>query len=276
MLTSAPRTNKIMSLNVCIAGATGWVGKPLCVAVSEAAELNLVGAVSRTHQGRNLNDVFGKSNLDVIVSGTVAEALEKPTDVLVDYTKADVVKANVMTAINQGVHVVIGSSGLTDEDFVEINQAALDHRVGVIAAGNFAITAVLLQRFACEAAKYLSHWEIIDYASDTKKDAPSGTARELAFRLSEVSRPKVTHPLEETIGLKDSRGTTLNGTQIHSLRLPSYVISVEAIFGAQDERLTLRHDAGSGAAPYIAGTLLAISKVRHYVGLIRGLDRIME
>ena len=265
-----------MKLNVCIAGATGWVGRPLCVAVSEADDLRLVGAVSRTHQGRSLKDVFGDSNFDLTVSGSVAEALDVPTDVLVDYTKADVVKANVMTAIGKGVHVVIGSSGLTDEDFSEIRQAALEHKVGVIAAGNFAITAVLLQRFACEAAKYLSHWEIIDYASDSKQDAPSGTTRELAFRLSEIRKPEVTHPISKTIGEKESRGTTLNGSQIHSLRLPGYIISVEAIFGAKDERLTIRHDAGSGAEPYIQGTLLAIREVGNHVGLIRGLDKIMK
>src|SRR5258705_4615028 len=265
-----------MKLKVCIAGATGWVGKPLCLAVSEANDLTLVGAVTRTHKGQRLNDVLGTSNLDLIISDSVAEALETPTDVLVDYTKAEVVKANVMTAIRKGVHVVIGSSGLSDEDFVEINQAALEKKVGVLAAGNFAITAVLLQRFACEAAKYLSHWEIIDYASDAKKDAPSGTTRELAFRLAEVKRPEVTHSISETIGERDSRGATLNGTQIHSLRLPSYVISVEAIFGAKDERLTIRHDAGSGAEPYIEGTLLAIRKVTGQVGLIRGLDKIMN
>lgn len=265
-----------MKLKVCVAGATGWVGKPLCLAVSGADDLSLVGAVSRTHQGRNLKDVFGDSNLDLIIGGSVAEALDTPTDVLVDYTKADVVKANVLTAVRRGVHVVIGSSGLTDEDFAEIDRAASAHQVGVIAAGNFAVTAVLLQRFACEAAKYLPHWEIIDYATDAKHDAPSGTARELAFRLSEVRRPEVTHPVEETIGERDSRGATLNGTQVHSLRLPGYVIGVEAIFGARDERLTIRHDAGSGAEPYIQGTLLAIRKVRDRVGLIRGLDKIME
>jgi 4-hydroxy-tetrahydrodipicolinate reductase len=265
-----------MTLNVCISGATGWVGKPLCLAVSESDDLSLVGAVSRTYKGRNLKDAIADSKLDLIVSGSVAEALDTPTDVLVDYTKAGVVKANVMTAIRKGVHVVIGSSGLTDEDFIEINKAALEHKVGVIAAGNFAITAVLLQRFACEAAKYLSHWEIIDYASDAKQDAPSGTTRELAFRLSEVRKPEVTHPIEATIGEPGSRGVTLNGVQIHSIRLPSYVISVEAIFGAKDERLTIRHDAGSGAEPYIQGTLLAIRKVRNYVGLIRGLDKIMD
>ena len=265
-----------MKLKVCIAGATGWVGKPLCLAVSEADDLSLVGAVSRTLEGRNLKDAFDNSNLDLTVSGSVAEALSTPTDVMVDYTKADAVKANVMTAIRKGVHVVIGSSGLTEEDFIEINQAALDHQVGVIAAGNFAITAVLLQRFACEAAKHLSHWEIIDYASDTKEDAPSGTTRELASRLSEVRKPEVAFPIDETIGERESRGATLSGSQIHSIRLPSYVIGVEVIFGAKDERLTIRHDAGSGAGPYIQGTLLAIRKVKDHVGLIRGLDKLME
>jgi 4-hydroxy-tetrahydrodipicolinate reductase len=122
----------------------------------------------------------------------------------------------------------------------------------------------------------LSHWEIIDYASDAKKDAPSGTTRELAFRLSEIRKPEVRHPVSEVIGERESRGTTLNGSQIHSIRLPSYVISVEAIFGAKDERLTIRHDAGSGADPYIQGTLLAIREVKNHVGLIRGLDKIMK
>lgn len=264
-----------MTLKVCIAGASGWVGKPLCRAVAGTADLSLVGAVSRTHKGQGLRSVVGEIPVDMIVSGSVAEALETPTDVLVDYTKADVVKANVMAAIRKGVSVVIGSSGLTDADFVDINQAALDHKVGVLAAGNFAITAVLLQRFACEAAKYLSHWEIVDYASDAKKDAPSGTARELVYRLAEVRKPEVSHPIADTIGPVDSRGTTLNGSQIHSIRLPSYAISVEAIFGAEDERLTIRHDSGSGAEPYIAGTLFAIRKVGALVGLVRGLDRVM-
>ena len=265
-----------MKLNVCVAGATGWVGKPLCLAVSEAEDLNLVGAVSRTYRGRGLKDAFGDLNFDLTISGSVEEALAAPTDILVDYTKADAVKGNVLTAIGRGVHVVIGSSGLTDDDFTEINRAALENKVGVIAAGNFAITAVLLQRFACEAAKYLSHWEIIDYASDKKQDAPSGTARELAFRLSEIRKPEVTHPVGETIGEKESRGTNLNGSQIHSIRLPGYVIGVEAIFGAKDERLSIRHDAGSGAEPYIQGTLLAIREVKNRIGLIRGLDNIMK
>src|SRR4051794_9678394 len=103
-----------MKTNICVAGATGWVGKPLCLAVSQADGMVLVGAVSPTQKGRALNDLLPNSNFNLVISGSVAEALETPTDVLVDYTKADVVKDNVMTAIRKGVHVVIGSSGLTD------------------------------------------------------------------------------------------------------------------------------------------------------------------
>lgn len=264
-----------MKLKLCVAGATGWVGRPLCAAISKADDLSLVGAVSRTHQRQKVRDVVAEVDGDVTISGSVAEALANQTDVLVDYTGADAVKANVLTAINRGVHVVIGSSGLTNDAFLEINEAALANRVGVIAAGNFAITAVLLQRFACEAAKHLSHWEIMDYASNAKRDAPSGTARELAFRLSEVRKPESTYPVSATIGERESRGTTLDGSQVHSVRLPGFVIGVEAIFGADHERLSLRHDAGSGAAPYIGGTLLAIRAVKNHIGLIRGLDKIM-
>jgi 4-hydroxy-tetrahydrodipicolinate reductase len=264
-----------MTIRVCVAGATGWVGGPLCHSIASTNDLLLVGAVSRTCAERSLKSVFPEIDLDLQVRGSVDQALAVPVDVMVDYTKADVVKANVMTAIGRGVHVVIGSSGLSDEDFAEINEAAVASKVGVVAAGNFAITAVLLQRFACEAAKYISQWEIIDYASDKKQDAPSGTARELAFRLSEVRQPEVTHPIEQTIGEKASRGFTLKGSQIHSLRLPGHVLSIEAVFGAKDERLTIRHDAGSGAEPYIQGTLLAIRKVREFVGVVRGLDRLL-
>ena len=265
-----------MSLNVCIAGATGWVGRPLSAAVFRSADLKLVGAVSRTHQGKDLGEVLGEPGLDLVISGSVAEALRVPTDVLVDYTRPDVVKANVLTAISRGVHVVIGTSGLADEDFVEINRAALTNGVGVIAAGNFAITAVLLQRLAREAAKYLSHWEIIDYASATKPDAPSGVTRELAFRLAQIREPETIYPVEKTMGHRESRGVNLNGSQIHSIRLPGYVIGFEVIFGEEDERLSIRHDAGAGAAPYIQGTLLAIRKVKNTTGLVRGLDDFLD
>jgi 4-hydroxy-tetrahydrodipicolinate reductase len=265
-----------MTLNVCVAGATGWVGKPLCKAIAATEDLKLVGAVSRSAAGLPLSDVIEGTDLNLVVSGSLREAMETPTDVLVEFTQPEAAKEHVLSAISHGVHVVIGTSGLTDSDFSEIERAASEHNVGVIAAGNFAITAVLLERFAGEAAKYISSWEIIDFAKDTKPDAPSGTARELAFHLAEIGSPKISHPVDQTVGPKASRGANLNGMQVHSIRLPSYTIGVEVIFGGVDERLTIRHDAGVGAAPYIQGVILAVRKVPVVTGLIRGLANVLE
>ncbi|WP_392533995.1 4-hydroxy-tetrahydrodipicolinate reductase [Nostoc sp. C117] len=265
-----------MPIDVCLAGVTGWVGQCLVSAISTEKDLNLVGGVSRTYAGKRLNEVLMQTPLNLTISGSVKEALKNKCDVLVDYTKPNVVKSNVLEAIQNGIHVVIGTSGLTDEDFAQINEQAIKYQVGVLAAGNFAITAVLLQRFAEMAAKYIPYWEILDYANEKKVDAPSGTARELASRLGQVQKPILYNSIEETQGSKESRGATLNGTQVHSLRLPGYTLSVEVIFGLLDEKLIIRHEAGSSAEPYVKGTLLAIRQVSSFIGLKRGLDSIME
>jgi 4-hydroxy-tetrahydrodipicolinate reductase len=195
---------------------------------------------------------------------------------LVDYTSAAAVKGNVLAALERGVAVVVGSSGLSAADFEEIDALARAKRVGVIAAGNFSVTAALLLRFAAEAARHLEAWEVIDYASATKPDAPSGTARELAERLESVRAPAPGVPLDETLGAREARGATIAGTQVHSLRLPSFTVSTEAVFAGEGERLSIRHDAGETAAPYIAGTLLAIRAVPGCVGLTRGLDQLLS
>ena len=252
---------------IIVAGVTGWVGKPLAEAIGNASDLELVGAVARGARGEKVGGVT--------IVGSVAEALAIPADVLVDYTSAAAVKSHVLAAIAARVHVVIGSSGLTQEDFHQIDKAARAAGVGVIAVGNFAISAALLQRFAVEAAKHFPTWEIIDSAYAGKMDAPSGTARELAWRMSEVRTPSLEVPIDETVGQKDARGADTNGSRVHSLRLPGYTIGVEVRFGLADERLTLHYDGGPGATPYIGGTLLAIRRVHELTGLVRGLDRLL-
>ncbi len=254
-------------IRVTIAGVTGWVGKPLSEAIAEAPDLQLVAATARSAAGKRIGEVT--------IQASVEEALATPSDVFVDYTSAASVKGHVLAAIRAGRHVVIGSSGLSQDDFREIDLAANAAGVGVIAVGNFAIAAALLQRFAVDAAPYLPSWEILDSAYAGKIDAPSGMARELAWRLSEVRTPNVDVPVEETIGLKEARGANVNESRIHSLRLPGYTIGLEVRFGRQDERLTLHYDGGPGAGPYVGGTLLAIRRVREFKGLVRGLDRIL-
>ncbi|HST13738.1 MAG TPA: 4-hydroxy-tetrahydrodipicolinate reductase [Gaiellaceae bacterium] len=251
-----------MTLRVCIAGITGWTGSAIAPAVEDADDLELVGGVSRSDPNHH---------------SSVAEALATaPADVLVDFTHASAVKSNVMAALEHGANVVIGSSGLSADDFDEIEARARERNLGVVAAGNFSLSAGLLLRSAVEAAKHFDTWEIIDYASAKKTDAPSGTARELAERLAEVREPAIGVPVDQVIGPEGARGATVAGVQVHSLRLPSFVVSTEIVFAAPGERLSIRHDADQTPAPYVAGTLLAIRAVPGRVGLTRGLDRLLD
>jgi 4-hydroxy-tetrahydrodipicolinate reductase len=260
--------------SVCIAGATGWTGRALVQGALDAPDLTLRSAVSRSAAGRDLGEALGREPLDVPVHESVGDALDG-VDVLIDFTSATVVKANTLAAIEAGVAVVIGTSGLTADDYADIDRAAHERSVGVVASGNFSLTAAMCQAGALLAARHLPHWEVIDYASAAKPDVPSGTARELAERLAEVRRPALGHPIEELHGPHEARGATIAGTQVHSMRVPSFVVSTEIVFGLPDERLTLRHDAGGTPEPYVAGTLLAVRRAPELVGLTRGLDRLL-
>lgn len=265
-----------MTIRVCLAGATGWAGSALARGIAQSDDIALVSAVSRTHSRRILGDVLAEPGLTCPVYATAQEALAHPCDVFVEFTKPEVARSNVLAAIGRGTHVVIGTSGLTDADFAEIATAADDHQRGVLAVGNFALTVVLLQKFAEIAARYIPQWEIIDYAHADKMDAPSGTARELAFRLSKIRPSELSVPLEHIQGEVETRGARLAGSQVHSIRLPGYTISAEIIFGLPDQKLTIRHDSGSSAQPYVDGALLAIRKVNTFVGLRRGLDNVLD
>src|SRR4051794_8215461 len=253
-------------LTVCIAGATGWTGQALVRGVREASDLELRSAVSRSAAGGEIDGAP--------VYASAAEALEG-VDVLVDYTSVEAVKGNTLAAIEAGVAVVIGTSGLTADDFAAIDAAARKRSVGVVSSGNFSLTAAMAQAAALLAARHLPQWEVIDYASAGKPDVPSGTARELAERLGDVRRPAIGRPVDEILGPRDARGGDVAGTQVHSVRLPSFVVSTEVVFGLPDERLTIRHDAGSSAEPYVAGTLIAARTAPGRAGLTRGLDTLL-
>ncbi len=264
-----------MTIRVCVAGATGWAGSAVTGAIVASREFQLVSAIARRQAGRDIGEALGQGRANVTIVASLEEALATPTDVLIDYTGPDVVKGHILAALDKGVRVVVGTSGLTAGDYTDIEQRAKARQLGVIAAGNFSITAALAKHFSLIAAHYLPSWEIIDYANAAKIDAPSGTTRELAEELASTSQNHLEVALEQTHGPKEARGATIGGTQVHSIRLPGYVIAFEAIFGLPEERLSIRHDAGSGAEPYVSGTLLATRKVMEVSGLVRGLDRLL-
>jgi 4-hydroxy-tetrahydrodipicolinate reductase len=264
-----------MPIRICIAGATGWAGSAMTRHVLQSSDFELVGVIARRSAGRDIGEVLGGTTVGLLIAASLEEVLPAKPDVLIDYTKPDSVKARTLDALDHGVRVVIGTSGLTAADYHEIDTHARRQGLGVIAAGNFSITAALAKHFALLAAKHLPSWEIIDYAHADKVDSPSGTVRELAEELANVAQNYVEVPLEQTLGARETRGATIDGTQVHSVRLHGYVIAFETIFGLPDERLTIRHDAGAGAEPYVGGTLLAVQRVMGITGLVRGLDRLL-
>jgi 4-hydroxy-tetrahydrodipicolinate reductase len=262
-------------IRVCFAGVTGWTAPPMLTAIDTADDLSLTCGVSRAAAGRPLADVTA-SRSGGFIYASVSEALESAEiDVLVDYTSATAVKENVLAAIRAGAHAVVGSSGLSAGDYAELDRLARDQGVGVVAAGNFSMMAAILKRAAALAAQYLPSWEIVDYAGADKTDVPSGTSRELAEALAEVRTPQSAVPLAQLGGPVEARGAEVAGTRIHSVRLPSFVVTTEIVFGGTGERLVMRHDPGASPDPYVAGTLLAIRRVADVPGVRRGLDSLL-
>lgn len=261
-------------LRICISGATGWTGAELVRAVLAAEDMELCGAVARRAAGQDIGAALGGPPAGVRVAADLEAALEAPCDVLIEYTHPDRGKAHALSAIARGVPVVLGTTGLDAGDIAEIDAAARAAGVGVV-TGNFCLTAALLQHFALFAARHIERFEVIDYAHEHKPDAPSGTAGELAELLGQVRRPVVDMPIEKTRGPHGIRGATVNGVQVHSVRLPSYTLSVEAVFAQAGERLVLRHEAGSSARPYVFGSLLAARRVGGITGVVRGLDKLL-
>jgi len=262
-------------IRVCFAGITGWTAPPILKAIDAADDLRLISGVSRSAAGCRVVEAT-RSRSDGSIYASVAEALDAAdADVLVDYTGASAVRQNVWTAVRAGVHVVIGSSGLTADDYTELDHVARNTGVGVVAAGNFSVMAAILQRAAALAAAHLDQWEILDYASAGKPDVPSGTARELADTLAQIRTPEVGVPVSDVAGPREARGVEIAGTRIHSVRLPSFAVSTEIVFGGAGERLIMRHDPGESPEPYARGTLLAIRKVAEVPGLRRGLDTLL-
>lgn len=263
-----------MTISVCVAGATGWTGRAVAEGVLAAEDLWCRSAVSRSSAGQDLGAAWGSAAIGVPVFASVPEALEG-VDVLVDYTSHDAVREHVLAAIDRRVSVVIGSSGLSSQDFDDIDAAARAAGVGVVAAGNFSVTAAMAQAAALLVARFLPHREIVDYASAGKKDSPSGTARELAERLATVNATEIELPVAATGGHVEARGASIGGTQVHSVRLPGFVVSTEIVFALADERLVIKHDAGPTPAPYVGGTLLAVRAAVQRTGLVRGLDTLL-
>ena len=253
-------------IKVLVNGALGRMGRTVCGAVNADSELELVGAVD-AYEGK-VDGMKVETNLDA--------ALKKYSpDVMVDFTRPNVVFDNVMIALANKVAPVVGTTGLSDEAKEKIHALAEANDTPAFIAPNFALGAVLMMLMAQKVAKYMPDVEIIELHHDKKLDAPSGTAELTAKMIAEV-RPshKQGHP-DEVERLEHVRGADVDGIRIHSVRLPGYVAHQEVIFGGLGQTLTIRHDS-TGRDSFMPGVVLACKKVLNLRGLTVGLDKILD
>ncbi len=251
------------------------MGRAVLKAVAEAKDLELVGAVDITG-GADAGELAGVGANGVKVETDLKTALARlQPEVMIDFTRPDVVYGNVITALQAKVSPVVGTTGLSDEQKADIRKLAEENDTPAFIAPNFAIGAVLMMVMAKQAAKYMPEVEIIELHHDKKLDAPSGTAVQTAAMIAEVrAAHKQGHP-EEKEKLSGARGADYEGMHIHSVRLPGYVAHQEVIFGGLGQTLTIRHDSLNRES-FMPGVVLAAEKVRSLKGLTVGLDKLLE
>jgi len=262
-------------IRVMVSGANGRMGREVLLALSRDPECEIVAAVDLKTAGEDIGEILGMGKSGVKVEPDLeASILCHRPQIMVDFTHPKAVVGNVMTALRNGVIPVVGTTGITEADLAMIRAYCEESVATCFICPNFSIGAVLMMRFAQEAARYLPHCEIIEMHHDQKLDAPSGTALLTAKMIAgERGCLKQGHPGEEE-KIPGSRGAEYDGFRIHSIRLPGYVAHQEVIFGGVGQILTIRHDSLSRES-FMPGVVLACKKIIGHKGLVVGLDQLL-
>ncbi|MFC4768959.1 4-hydroxy-tetrahydrodipicolinate reductase [Effusibacillus consociatus] len=263
-------------IRVVVVGANGRMGREVAKTVLNDPLLELVGAVDRSLDQVDVGIVTGYGETGVLFSTNLGETFVRSNpDVMIDFTNPNVIRDNVYTALDYGVRPVVGTTGIPQEDLQAWDGILREKEIGGVVAPNFAIGAVLMMKFAAQAAKYLPHVEIIEMHHDQKLDAPSGTAIKTAEMIAkERQRMEQGHPQEEE-KLIGARGADFEGMRIHSVRLPGYVAHQEVIFGGLGQTLTIRHDSIHRES-FMPGVAMAAKKVMAIKGLVYGLENLID
>lgn len=262
-------------IRVGVIGACGRMGQMVCRAVAEAPDLVLVAAIDRSRVGQSIGPLIGHPKIDIPISEELDRLLEAEVEVAVDFTHPDVVMDNVRWCVTHAIHLVVGTTGIGDPELEEIRRLleAEGSESNVIVAPNFALGAVLMQRFAAQAIRYFPAVEVIELHHDRKADAPSGTALATVRRLLEERREGYRGPGAETV--PGVRGGEVEGVRVHSVRLPGLVAHQEVIFGGQGQTLTIRHDS-TDRSSFMPGVLMAVRAVMTRPGLTVGLEPLLD
>lgn len=258
MSDNAAGTTTSSPLRVGVLGARGKVGREICAAVDAADDLALVA------------EVDAGDDVDVLRTNGA--------QVVVDFTHPDVVMANLEFCIAQGIHAVVGTTGFDDDRLATLGGWLADApSTGVLIAPNFSIGAVLMMRFAAEAARFYDSVEIVELHHPTKADAPSGTARRTAELVAAARRAAGSPPMPDatSTGLEGARGADVDGVRVHALRIRGMIAHQEVVLGGPGETLTIRHDSMDRAS-FAPGVLLGVRAIADHPGLTVGLEHLLE
>jgi 4-hydroxy-tetrahydrodipicolinate reductase len=245
-----------MSIAVAVIGAAGRMGSTVCQAVEAADDLELVG---RFDLGDELGELAG-------------------TDVAVEFSTPDASVGNVLHCVRRGVHAVVGTTGWTEDKLDRVRWALeTSPGTGVLIAPNFSHGAVLMMRFAAQAARFYESAEVVELHHPDKVDAPSGTAARTARLIAEQRKDSGLPPVPDatTTALEGARGADIDGVRVHAVRLRGLVAHQEVLLGGPGEQLTIRHDSFDRVS-FMPGVLLGVRRIGAMPGLTVGLEPLLE
>ena len=248
-------------IKVAVCGALGKMGQEVCQAVTDCPDTELIAKIdiASDHMYHTIEEAHRVEDIDV----------------LIDFTQPKSIYENALYCLNNGIKIVIGTTGLTDEQIAELKKLSEEKNTGCLIAPNFSTGAVLMMMFAQQAAKYFDNAEIIELHHNQKKDAPSGTAIKTALMMSEAKETFKKGNCAETETIKGSRGgTSYSDIQIHSVRMPGYIASQEVIFGSSGQIFKIRHDSMDRKC-YMDGIMLAVKHVADKNDFTYGLENIL-
>ncbi|MEO3945176.1 4-hydroxy-tetrahydrodipicolinate reductase [Gorillibacterium sp. CAU 1737] len=262
-------------IRIAVAGAGGKMGREVIKLALTDPGLTLVAAVDRSRKGVDAGLLAGMEECGIAVNTDLELALvESRPDVLVDFTIPEVVMNNARISIKHGVRPVIGTTGLSTDHLEELDKLSKEKGIGTVVAPNFSIGAILMMKFAAEAAKYMPYVEIVEYHGGQKLDAPSGTSIKTAELIAQNRQEfRQGHPDEKEI-IDGSRGGLYDGFRIHSVRLPGIFAQQEVLFGGDGQTLKIRHDSYDRAG-YMPGVSVAVKRVMTERGLVYGIEHFL-
>lgn len=255
-------------INVSVNGALGRMGSTVCEAIIADSETELVDSVDFNSNGQKTpnNKLIG-NNFDYL-------SKENKPDVIVDFTNREGLMNLAKIAIPLGIPIVSGSTGLLEEDYTLLEEISKKHSCGILSASNFAIGAVLMMELSSIAGKYFDYADLIESHHENKIDAPSGTAISIAEAAASKRGKNFEQNQAEKQTIKNTRGGSLGGVQIHSARMPGRVARHELVFGGLGQTFTMLHDSIDRQS-FMPGVVLGVKEIVKKKELVIGLDKIM-